>query len=126
MQFFLLACAGGALGAGARYLVNLATLRWVGLDVPWATFAVNVVGSLLMGAVVAYLFLRMPEAVGLRTFLATGVLGGLTTFSAFSLDVLTMLERGAFAPALLYVLSSVVLSILSCLVGYWTMRAVLL
>ncbi|MGI9426029.1 MAG: fluoride efflux transporter CrcB [Hyphomicrobiaceae bacterium] len=126
MHLFLLACAGGAIGAGLRHLVNMTTLRTFGLDVPWATFTVNVLGSLLMGGLVAYLLHRMPEAVAYRIFFGTGVLGGFTTFSAFSFDALTYIERGAMTIALIYILASVILSIAACLAGYLTIRSTLL
>ena len=125
MQFFWLACAGGALGAGLRHLVNIAAVRTFGVGLPWATFSVNVVGSLLMGGLVAYLINRMPEAVGLRVFLGTGILGGFTTFSAFSLDAIVMIEQGSVASAAIYITASVVLSVVGCLVGYLAMRALL-
>ena len=125
MRLLLLASVGGAVGAGLRHLVNIAAVRWFGLDVPWATFAVNVVGSLIMGGLVALLLHRMPEAVGVRIFLATGILGGFTTFSAFSFDAIMMLERGSYQHAAAYILGSVVLSVLGCLVGYLAIRAAL-
>ena len=125
MQFFWLACAGGALGAGLRHLVNIAALRTFGVGLPWATFSVNVVGSLVMGGLVAYLINRMPDAVGIRIFLGTGILGGFTTFSAFSLDAIVMIEQGSLVSAAIYVTASVVLSIVGCLLGYLAMRALL-
>ncbi|MGI9411080.1 MAG: CrcB family protein, partial [Hyphomicrobiaceae bacterium] len=118
-------CAGGALGAGLRHLVNIAALRTFGLGLPWATFSANVVGSLVMGGLVAYLINRMPDAVGLRVFLGTGILGGFTTFSAFSLDAIVMIEQGSLVSAAIYVTASVVLSIVGCLLGYLAMRALL-
>lgn len=126
MRLLLLASAGGAIGAGLRHLVNLATVRLLGLDVPWATFAVNVVGSLVMGGLIALLLHRVPEAVGVRVFLATGILGGFTTFSAFSLDAIMLLERGSYQHAALYIAGSVVLSVLGCFAGYMGMRAALI
>ena len=125
MRLLLLASAGGAIGAGLRHLVNIATVRLLGLDMPWATFAVNVVGSLIMGGLVAVLLYRLPEAVGVRLFLVTGILGGFTTFSAFSFDVIMMLERGSYHHAAIYILGSVVLSVLGCLAGYLAIRAAL-
>ncbi len=126
MKLFLLACAGGAIGAGGRHLVNIITVRSFGLDAPWATFAVNVVGSLLMGIVIGYIVHRMPDAVGLRIFVATGILGGFTTFSAFSLDTFALLSRGDVGPAAAYVIGSVVLSVAAAVAGYTTLRALLL
>ena len=125
MRLLLLASAGGAIGAGLRHLVNLAAVRTFGLGMPWATFAVNVLGSLVMGGLVAVLLYRMPEATGVRIFVATGILGGFTTFSAFSFDAIMMLERGSYHHAALYIVGSVLLSILGCLVGYLAVRAAL-
>lgn len=126
MQLLLLACAGGAIGAGLRHLVNLTTVRVLGLDVPWATMTVNVVGSLVMGGLVAYLLVRMPEDLMLRVFVATGILGGFTTFSAFSIDVVGYLERGELTAAAAYIAASVVMSIAACFAGFAVLRAALL
>ncbi len=83
MKLFLLACAGGALGAGARYLTYVEITRWWSSGFPWSTLTVNVAGSLLIGVLAALFLERWPETVGLRIFLITGFLGGFTTFSAF-------------------------------------------
>ena len=125
MKLLLMACLGGALGAGLRHIANVTAIRTLGIDVAWATFSVNVLGSLFMGGLIAYLFARMPDAVGLRTLLATGMLGGLTTFSAFSLETVAMIERGSLMTAAAYVLGSVALSIAGCFVAYAAMRAAL-
>jgi CrcB protein len=117
MRLFLLACAGGALGSGARYLVNTGVVRWIGLGIPWATLTVNIVGSFLMGIVVEFVALRLGGSLEMRTFLATGILGGFTTFSAFSLDAVHLYENGASASAAAYVVASVLLSILALIGG---------
>ena len=101
---------GGGLGAGLRHGANLAALRWLGPNYPYGTLAVNVVGSALMGALVAVLLAR-PQLAPYRPFLATGLLGGLTTFSTFSLDAVALWERGDVGPAVVYVLVSLVLGI---------------
>jgi CrcB protein len=98
---------GGAIGAMMRHAVGIVTLRTLGPNYPWGTLTVNVVGSMAMGALVAFLVAK-GGTQGLRLFLGVGVLGGFTTFSAFSLDVFNMLERGQFAIAGLYVAVSVV------------------
>lgn len=120
-----LVAVGGGIGATARHLVNIAALRLVGPGFPAGTLTVNVVGGLLMGLLAGYLA-RRPGGAGeaLRLFLATGVLGGFTTFSAFSLDAVLLWERGQTAAALGYVLASVVLSILALLAGLAVMRGV--
>lgn len=112
MQALAIVFLGGGLGASLRHLVNIGLARFLGVSFPWGTLGVNITGSLAMGFLVAWLATRY-EGGGqdLRLFLATGVLGGYTTFSAFSLDAVALWERGAQAAALAYVLASVVLSI---------------
>lgn len=125
MKLLLLACAGGALGAGARYLVYTEVNRQWGAGFPWATLTVNVVGSLLVGAVTALLLERLPDTIGLRVFLVTGILGGFTTFSAYSLDFVSLIERGATASAVGYAGGTVILSIAACWVGVVGVRALM-
>jgi fluoride exporter len=125
MRLFLLAAGGGAIGAGARWLVNVACAAWLGAAFPWATLIVNVAGSFLMGAVVAASVPLLADSVAWRTFLATGILGGFTTFSAFSLDVWQLLERHQIALAGLYIGASVILSIAGLVAGLLATRAVL-
>jgi CrcB protein len=125
MRLFLLAAAGGAIGAGARYLVNIGSVALLGVGFPWGTFLVNVVGSFLMGAVVAAAEPMLEGSAAWRTFLATGVLGGFTTFSAFSLDAFVLYERRQTALAALYVAGSVLLSLAALVAGMATMKAAL-
>jgi fluoride exporter len=125
MRLLLLAAGGGALGAGARYLVNVACTACLGPGFPWATFAVNVAGSFLMGVVVAAAVPVLGGSAEWRTFLATGILGGFTTFSAFSLDAWQLIEREQIILALAYIAGSVVLSIAALLAGLSATRAVL-
>jgi CrcB protein len=117
---------GGAIGAGCRHLVGLAALRLFGTGFPVGTLTVNVAGGLLMGITAGYFALRYQGAAGseLRLFLATGILGGFTTFSAFSLDALLLWERGEVPAALAYVVLSVVLSIAALVFGLMFMRAI--
>ena len=117
MQLFLLACLGGAIGAGARYLVNAACAQCMAPGFPWATFIVNVTGSFLMGIVVAGIVPYLGGSVAWRTFLATGILGGFTTFSAFSLDVVDLMQRQQAGPVLFYMIGSVALSVAALLAG---------
>lgn len=117
MRLLLLAVAGGALGSGARYLVNAGAAKWLGMAFPWATMIVNILGSFAMGLLVEYVMLRHNGSPELRTFLATGILGGFTTFSAFSLDAATLSDRGDFALAALYVIVSVAVSIAALYAG---------
>ena len=120
MTRFLIVAAGGALGAVARYGVGrlLPASGW-----PWGTMAVNVVGGLAMGLLTGWLAFR-SGAVGetVRLFAAVGVLGGFTTFSAFSLETALMIERREFALASGYVAASVVLSIAALFLGLMLAR----
>jgi fluoride exporter len=120
-----LVALGGALGAGGRHLCNMAALRMFGSGLPVSTIAVNVVGSFLMGVLAGWFaFKASGGGEGLRLFLATGILGGFTTFSAFSLDAVVLWERGAVGAAFLYVLGSVILSILGLVAGLALVRVV--
>ena len=124
MRLLMLATVGGGIGAGARYLVQVGMMRALGAGFPWWTFAINVVGSFLMGLVASMVALRFGGSVELRTFLATGILGGFTTFSAFSLDVSNLLEVKQPWAAAFYVAGSVGLSILALYAGFALAKAV--
>lgn len=117
MSAVLWVALGGAIGSMARYGVNVAGMRAFGLGFPWGTLAVNVLGSLAIGFVTAMLLRRWPESTDLKFFLSTGLLGGFTTFSAFSLDAAQLFERGAFALMAFYVGGTVLLSLLAVFVG---------
>ncbi|QDC08202.1 fluoride efflux transporter CrcB [Oceanicola sp. D3] len=106
---------GGAIGASLRYLTGVATLRLFGPGFPWGTLTVNVIGSLVMGLFASVVAHRGGQAWA--PFVMTGMLGGFTTFSAFSLDAVTLFERGQLGTAGIYVLASVVLSILCLFAG---------
>ncbi|MEN5118565.1 fluoride efflux transporter CrcB [Luteimonas sp. TWI662] len=121
---FLLLFLGGGLGAALRHGVNLLALR-AGTTFPYGTLCINVVGSLLMGVVVGWFAARSGLSPSLRLFLMTGVLGGFTTFSAFSLEAALLYERGQLGLAVAYVLASVVLSIGGLFAGMALVRAVL-
>lgn len=106
---------GGALGASGRYLTGVAALRLMGPGFPWGTLVVNVIGSFLMGVLVVAL--AHLSATRFAPLLMTGLLGGFTTFSAFSLDALTLWERGQHAAAAGYVVASVILSLVAITAG---------
>ncbi|MHA6347539.1 fluoride efflux transporter CrcB [Roseivivax sp. CAU 1761] len=114
---------GGALGATARHLTGLAALRLAGPGFPWGTLTVNVAGSFLMGLLAVAL--THWGAARLSPLLLTGILGGFTTFSAFSLDALTLWERGAAGQAALYVAGSVALSLAALALGLAAARGAL-
>ena len=115
---------GGGLGAASRHGVNVAASRVMGLNFPWGTLTVNVVGSFLMGLIAGWLAFRagINWTQHARLFLTTGFLGGFTTFSAFSLDVAVLWERGAAGTAAGYVLVSVIGAILALFAGLWVAR----
>ncbi len=115
--------AGGAIGSAARYLVTVLVQRAIGTGFPWWTLSVNVVGSFIMGVLVAAIALRWSICQTGQAFLMIGLLGGFTTFSAFSLDVATLIERNAVLSAGGYVASSVVLSIGALFAGMAMARA---
>jgi CrcB protein len=118
----LLVVIGGGIGAGIRHLTNIGALRLVGPNYPWGTMAINIVGSFAMGLFVATL-MRRGGSNEVRLFVATGVLGGFTTFSAFSLDFATLWERGSTLPAFGYALASVVGAIIALFLGLWLARS---
>jgi CrcB protein len=124
MNQALLVFLGAGLGGVLRHGVNLAAVRALGPGFPWSTLAVNVVGSFLMGALAGWLSLRVGEGwtQAARLFLATGILGGFTTFSAFSLDAVLLFERGEGGLAALYIVASVVLSVGALLLGLALVR----
>lgn len=122
MRQLLLVVAGGGIGAGARHLVNLAGLRIAGPGFPWHTLFINVAGCFAMGVLVEVLARRFDASNDLRLFLATGVLGGFTTFSAFSLDFAVLWERGANGSALLYLAASVLGSLIAVFLGLFLAR----
>lgn len=117
MKNLVLVAAGGGIGASLRYLTGIAALRWFGPNFPWGTLVVNVVGSFLMGLVAELIIRRIGVGSDLRLFLMTGLLGGYTTFSAFSLDAIFLFERGALFAALGYVLLNVVGAIVALVLG---------
>lgn len=125
MLHVVLVFLGGGLGAVGRHFVGLVALRQFGLGFPFGTLIVNVIGSLLMGIVIGWLARRGISGSEWRLFLTTGILGGFTTFSAFSLDVVNMWERGELGLAVLYVGGSVVVSVLAVFVGLWFARTLL-
>jgi CrcB protein len=114
---------GGAIGASARHLTHVAVLRGLGAGFPWATLIVNVAGAFLMGLLAVWLAER--GAMRLAPFLMTGILGGYTTFSAFSLDALALWERGLGAQAAAYVAGSVGLSLAALAAGMSLARGAL-
>jgi CrcB protein len=123
MYNLFLVAIGGGIGAGTRHLVNMGVMRLLGAGFPWSTMLINITGSFIMGAFIELLARRFGGSNELRMFVATGILGGYTTFSSFSLDFATLWERGALALALAYVLVSVVGGILALFAAFWLVRS---
>ena len=119
---YLLVFFGGGLGASLRHLVNLTCARCLGPGFPWGTFIINITGSTVMGLIAGYLAFKGEASQPWRLFLMTGILGGYTTFSAYSLDAALLYERGELASAALYVVGSVVLSIAGLFAGLALVR----
>ncbi|MEH2514895.1 CrcB protein [Bradyrhizobium sp. AZCC 1610] len=119
---YLLVFFGGGLGASLRHLINLTCARALGTGFPWGTFIINITGSTVMGLIAGYLAFKGGASQPWRLFLMTGILGGYTTFSAYSLDAALLYERGELASAALYVVGSVVLSIAGLFAGLALVR----
>lgn len=113
---------GGAIGAGLRYAVGVWSLRTLGSGLPFATWGVSILGALSMGLLVGWLVGR-DDGEPLRLLLGVGVLGGFTTFSAFSLELVEMIVRGDVVLAAAYAVSSVAGSVLALFAGLYLMRA---
>ena len=123
MQQLVLVALGGALGSMLRYLTVTAAIRWLGADFPWGTLAVNLVGSFMIGVVNelgAEALVLSPET---RLFLTTGVMGGLTTYSAFSYETARMMQVEAWSTAAVYAVGMAAASVALCLLGIAAARA---
>ena len=122
----LIVILGAGLGGGFRHGVNVAVARLLpGFGFPLATLIINVLGSFLMGVLAEGFALRGAGGHPARLFLTTGVLGGFTTFSTFSLDAVSLYERGETAAAAIYVFASVVAALAGLFAGLGLVRAVL-
>lgn len=122
MLNYVLVFLGGGLGSSLRHTMNVVCAKCIGTSFPYGTFIINITGSIVMGLIAGYLAFKGEATQPWRLFLMTGVLGGYTTFSAFSLDTALLYERGEIGLALLYVLGSVVLSILGLFAGLALIR----
>lgn len=109
--------AGGAIGALMRHGVNIAAVKALGHGFPYGTLTVNIVGSFIMGAIIIVFASLWQPSEAMRLFMITGLLGAFTTFSTFSLDTVTLLERGAYLAAATYLSASVILSIAALFAG---------
>ncbi|HEX7790077.1 MAG TPA: fluoride efflux transporter CrcB [Afipia sp.] len=119
---YVLVFLGGGLGASLRHAINVGCARACGTNFPYGTFVINITGSLVMGLIAGYLAFKGEASQPWRLFLMTGILGGYTTFSAFSLDAALLYERGQLGVAAAYVIGSVVLSIAGLFAGLALVR----
>lgn len=125
MNNILLVALGGAIGSVCRYLVGVWTLRQFGPAFPWGTLTVNVIGSFAIGFLAELIIRRFDMSTDLRLLIITGILGGFTTFSAFSLDVISLFERGATTAGAAYLVASVAISLGAVFAGLALGRAML-
>ena len=123
MNHFLIVFLGGGIGAALRHGVNRLSLIWFGPGFPVGTLVVNVAGSLAMGLLIGAVATLEPVSNSMRLFLATGILGGFTTFSAFSLEAVIMVQRGQLALAGAYAVSSVAGSMMLLFIGLYATKA---
>jgi fluoride exporter len=123
VKTLLFVAAGGALGASARYIVGIGSGRLLGYGFPYGTLAVNIIGCLIMGLLVEAMALRWTVHNDLRAFLTVGILGGFTTFSAFSAEFALLVERNDYLSAAIYLIASVGLSVAALFAGLAIVRA---
>lgn len=120
---YLIVFLGGGFGASLRHGINIAAARMLSTAFPYGTLLINVSGSFVMGLIAGYFALKGDASQHWRLFLTTGILGGYTTFSAFSLDAALLYERGEMGAAAIYVIGSVAISIAGLFVGFAIVRS---
>lgn len=120
---YILVFVGGGIGATLRHAVNRASLAWLGPGYPYGTLFVNIAGGLVVGILAELFLVKGGGSQSLRLFLVTGILGGFTTFSAFSLDAALMWQRGDYAALGAYVAASVFFSIAALFIGMAAVRS---
>jgi len=125
MMGYLVVFVGAGVGGMLRHFLNIWIARLAGTHFPMHTFVINITGSIVMGIITALFALKGGATGHLRLFLATGILGGYTTFSTFSLDAVLLWERHDYLSAAYYVGGSVVLSLLGLVAGLWIVRTAL-
>lgn len=126
LKHLIVAACGGAIGSALRFSVGAVMLRIMGPGWPWGTYTVNLAGSLIMGLAMGWFAFKGAGSSSAQIFLATGILGGFTTFSAFSLETARMVETKAYGQAAIYAGSSVILGLLMVFAGLFFMRKVLM
>ena len=122
MRAYLLVFVGGGMGAALRHGINVAFARWFGIGFPFHTLFENISGSIAMGLLASYFVVTAGSPQSLRLFLTTGILGGYTTFSAFSLDTVLLIERDQYGLAAIYVVASVLASVVGLALGLGLVR----
>lgn len=122
MRAYLLVFVGGGMGAALRHGINVAFARWFGIGFPFHTLFENISGSIAMGLLASYFVVTAGSPQSLRLFLTTGILGGYTTFSAFSLDTVLLIERDQYGLAAIYVVASVLASVVGLALGVGLVR----
>jgi CrcB protein len=125
INILLSVAAGGALGAVGRYLVMSGVGHWLGTGFPYATLTVNILGSFILGSIVEVMALTWSPGQEARAFLVVGVLGAFTTFSTFSLDTVTLIDRGDIMAATAYIGASVIVCVVGFYAGMHLLRQVL-
>ena len=123
MYSYLIVFLGAGIGGAARHGVNVAAVRLLGYNFPYGTLAVNIAGSIMIGLLAGWFAHKGDPGQAWRLFLTTGILGGFTTFSAFSLDAALLYERGQLGMAALYVAASVVVALAGLFAGLFLVRA---
>ncbi|HXC37593.1 MAG TPA: fluoride efflux transporter CrcB [Burkholderiales bacterium] len=119
---YLIVFAGAGVGGAMRHGMNELVSNLAGTRFPWGIMAINVSGSLLLGLFAGYFAFKGEASQHWRLFLTTGICGGYTTFSTFSLDTVLLWERGEATMAIVYVVASVLISIAALVLGMWAMR----
>ena len=125
INILLSVAAGGAVGALGRYLVMSGVGHWLGSGFPYATLAVNIIGSFILGVLVEIMALSWSPNPEVRAFIVVGILGAFTTFSTFSLDTVALIERGAFLVTLVYIGASVIICVSGFFAGMHLIRQIL-
>lgn len=124
LKLLIFISAGGAIGAVGRYMLTVAATQWFGEPFPYGTMIVNIIGSFLLGVLLAAISLNWAPSIELRTFIQVGVLGAFTTFSTFSLDAYQLMAKGEYISSALYIGSTVIVGIVSLFIGIALVRQV--
>jgi CrcB protein len=125
INILLSVAAGGAFGAVGRHLVMSGVGNWLGTGFPYSTLAVNIIGSFILGVIIEIMTLSWSPNPEIRVFIVVGVLGAFTTFSTFSFDTVVLIENGEFIATIIYVSTSVIISVVGLFAGMHLLRQVL-